>query len=91
MSPRSISRTAPCTPAQARTRLDQAKAFIDVADIVLQEPETVDLPDRTLPAKLRRILAAKDNAHYSPSLLTKTDAQALVNNARKLVDAASTL
>jgi len=53
--------------------------------------ETVDLPDQALPAKLRRILAAKDNAHYSPELMTKSEARALVNNARKLVDAASTL
>ena len=136
VSPRSVTRTTPCTPAQARIRLDQARAFIDVADIVLLEPatqcethvagalavlaaiaatdsicgtklkryvrgqdhaqavallETVDLPDTTLTTRLRRVLAAKDNAHYSPALMTKTDARALVKNARRLVDAASAL
>ena len=29
-------------------------------------PDIVDLPDSTLPAKLRRVLASKDNVHYSP-------------------------
>jgi hypothetical protein len=28
--------------------------------------ETVDLPDHTLPTKLRRVLASKDNVHYPP-------------------------
>jgi len=27
--------------------------------------ETVDLPDHTLPTKLRRVLGSKDNVHYS--------------------------
>ena len=53
--------------------------------------ETVDLPDRTLPTKLRRVLASKDNVHYSPNLISKTDAQALVRQARALVDAAERL
>jgi len=53
--------------------------------------ETVDLPDPTLPAKLRRVLAAKDNAHYSPRLVSHTDAQALVRQARTLVEAAELL
>ena len=53
--------------------------------------DTVDLPDSTLPAKLRRVLAAKDNVHYSPRLISKTDARALVRQARVLVDAAERL
>jgi hypothetical protein len=136
MSPRPATRTAGCTPAQAKARLNQARAFIDVADIVLDEPatqaeahvagalgvlaaiaaadaicglrlgrysrgpdhvqavtllETVDLVDKTLPSKLRRVLTAKDNAHYSPTLMSKTDARAIVHNARALIDAAITL
>ncbi len=53
--------------------------------------ETVDLPDSTLPAKLRRVLQEKDNAHYSPMLMSKTAAQSLVRAARSLVDAAAAL
>lgn len=111
MSPRGSSRVISCTPAEARGRREQAKAIIDVAEMVLSEPadqtrsnmaaalavlaaiaatdaicglrlgrysrsqdhdtaaallDTVDLPDSTLPAKLRRVLASKDNVHYSP-------------------------
>jgi hypothetical protein len=133
MTPRGSSRITSCTPAEARARREQARAFIDVAEMVLSEPttqtdphvaaalavlaaiaatdaicglqlgrysrgqdhdkaamllETVDLPDHALPTKLRRVLASKDNVHYSPRLISKTDAQALVRQARALVDAA---
>ena len=136
MSPRGSSRVISCTPTEARARREQAKAFIDVAEMVLSEPadqthshvaaalavlaaiaatdaicglrlgrysrgqdhdnaaallDTVDLPDHTLPTKLRRVLASKDNVHYSPRLISKTDARALVRQARVLVDAAERL
>ena len=136
MSPRGASRATDCTPAEARSRRDQGRAFLDVADILLNEPatraethvaaalavlapiaaddaicglrlgrysrgqdhnqaaallETVDLTDRTLPAKLRRVLASKDTVHYSPRLISATDASALVRQARSLVDAAERL
>ena len=136
MSPRGSSRVTSCTPAEARGRREQAKAFIDVAEMVLSEPatqthshvaaalavlaaiaatdaicglqlgrysrgqdhdsaagllDTVDLPDSTLPAKLRRVVASKDNVQYSPRLISKTDARALVRQARALVDAAERL
>lgn len=136
MSPRARSRFADCTPAQARSRRHQARAFLDVADLVLSEPatqaethvaaalavlaaiaatdaicglslgrysrgqdldsaadllDTVHLADTTLPAKLRKVLAAKDLAHYSPHLLAKREAQAMVRNAAALVEAAERL
>jgi hypothetical protein len=53
--------------------------------------DTVDLPDHTLPTKLRRVLPSKDNLHYSPRLISKTNARALVRQARALVDAAERL
>jgi len=104
MTPRGSSRVTSCTPAEARARREQAKAFIDVAEMVLSEPatqtdphvaaalavlaaiaatdaicglqlgrdsrgqdhdkaamllETVDLPDHTVPTKLRRVLASR--------------------------------
>lgn len=136
MSPRASSRTTACTPEQARNRRQQARAFIDVAETILEEPatqadahvaaaiavlaaiaaadaicglrlgrynrsqdhnqaaallETVDLPDTTLATKLRRVLASKDNAHYSPRLISKTDAQGIVRQASALVEAAERL
>ncbi len=40
MSPRARGRVTDCTPAQARSRRQQARAFVDVADLVLTEPAT---------------------------------------------------
>ncbi len=37
MSPRHSRRTVVCTPAQARARRDQARAFLKVAELVLTE------------------------------------------------------
>ncbi|MGF1651719.1 MAG: hypothetical protein ACFCUP_00160 [Actinomycetales bacterium] len=135
---RAGTRLAPATPEAARSRRSQARTFLDVAELVLDEPATrsqthvaaalavlaaiadadaicglrlghhsrgqdhrqavdllatVDLPDRSLPAKLGRILAAKDNdnAHYSPRLVSASDARTLVIGARTLVEASEWL
>jgi hypothetical protein len=40
VNPRSSRRVATCTPEQARTRRTQARAFLDVAEMVLAEPAT---------------------------------------------------
>ena len=40
MSPRGSSRVTSCAPAEARGRREQAKAFIDVAEMVLSETAT---------------------------------------------------
>ena len=40
MNPRAKGRVAACTPEQARSRRTQARAFLDVADMVLAEPAT---------------------------------------------------
>ena len=136
MSPRPKGRITDCTPEQARARRTQARAFLDVAEMVLEEPATqsethvaaalavlaaiaatdaicglrvgqysrgqdhdraadlldsVDVGDRSLPVKLRRVLASKDAVHYSPRLISKGDAQGLVRNAAALVEAAERL
>lgn len=136
MNPRARGRVTTCTPAEARGRREQARAFLGVADLVLVEPaaraethvaaalavlaaiaatdaicglqlghysrgqdhdqaidllQTVDLDDTTLPATLRRILSSKDFVHYSPRLVSAADAQALVRQARALVEAAERL
>ncbi len=39
MTPRSAGRVTTCTPAEARTRRAQARAFIEVAELVLTEDE----------------------------------------------------
>ena len=38
MNPRARGRVTDCTPAEARSRREQARAFLDVADLVLVEP-----------------------------------------------------
>jgi hypothetical protein len=136
VTPRGASRVTACTPAEARTRRQQARAFLDVAELVLGEPSTqmethvsaalsvlaaiaasdaicglrlgrysrgqdhdqavallaaVDLADGKLPGHLRRLLTYKDTAHYSPRLVSRSDAQALVRQARILVEAAESL
>jgi hypothetical protein len=133
---RGKSSVTDCTPAEARGRRGQARAFLDVAELVLSEPstqmethvsaalsvlaaiaaadaicgltlgqysrgqdhdqaaallETVDLADPTLPKKFRRLLTYKDTAHYSPRLVSKSDAQTIVRQARALVEAAEFL
>jgi hypothetical protein len=133
---RGPARVTRVTPEQARTRRAQSRAFLDVAELVLDEPATrsethvaaalavlaaiaaadaicglrlghhsrgqdhrqaidllatVDLPDPSLPAKLGRVLAAKDNAHYSPRLVSASDARGLVAGARALVEASERL
>lgn len=136
MTSRPKGRVADCTPEQARSRRRQARAFLDVAELVLEEPATqsethvaaalavlaaiaasdaicglrlgcysrgqdhdqaaelldsVDVGDGSLSAKLRRVLAAKDSVHYSPRLVSKSDAQGLVRNAAVVVEAAERL
>jgi hypothetical protein len=53
--------------------------------------EAVDLEDTSLPGKLRRVLASKDAVHYSPHLVSDTDARKLVRQARALLAAADRL
>jgi hypothetical protein len=48
--------------------------------------DTVDLADHTVPTKLRRVLASKDDVRYPSRLISKTDARALVRQAHVLVD-----
>lgn len=40
MSPRAKGRVTDCTSEQARARRAQARAFLDVAELVLEEPST---------------------------------------------------
>lgn len=65
-------------------RYSRSQDHDEAADLL----KTVDLPDHTLPAKLRRVLASKDKVPYCPRLVSKTEARALVPQARVLVDAA---
>lgn len=134
MTPRPSGRVEPCTTAECRARLDQAKAFLEVAELVLTEDRReahvaaalavlagiaaadaicglalrkwsrgpdhglavellgdVSLIDSTLPAKLRRLLKDKDNAHYSPALITVDKARTMVRQAKALVAEAERL
>ncbi|HIZ36347.1 MAG TPA: hypothetical protein H9815_11260 [Candidatus Ruania gallistercoris] len=128
MSSRRSGRVIACTTAECRSRRDQARAFLEVAELVLSEDRReahvaaalavlagiaatdaicgfslgkwsrgqdhnqaahllgeVALRDTTLPAKLRRLLADKDAAHYSPNLITIDAAKAMVRQAAALL------
>lgn len=134
MTPRHSGRVVTCTPAESRARRDQARAFLDVAELVLTEDRReahvaaalavlagvaaadaicglslgkwsrgqdhaqaaallgdVALHDSTLPTKLRRLLADKDAAHYSSSLITVEKAKAMVRQAKALLTEAERL
>ena len=51
------------------------------ADLLSEVP----LRDNTLPTKLRRLLADKDAAHYSPNLITVDEAKSMVRQAAALL------
>ncbi len=128
MTPRPVGRTAACTSEEARERRSQARAFLDVARLVLNEGpreahvaaalavlagiaaadaicglrlgrwsrgqdhaqaqqllRQVSLADAQLPVKLGRLLADKDAAHYSATLMTVERARRLVRRAEALV------
>jgi hypothetical protein len=133
MSPRPSGRVVTCTAAECRTRREQARAFLEVAELVLTEDRReahvaaalavlagiaaadaicglslgkwsrgqdhhqavnllgdVALRDSTLPTKLRRLLADKDAAHYSPNLITVAEAKTMVRQAAALLAEADT-
>lgn len=128
MSPRRSGRVVTCTPAECRTRRDQARRFLEVAELVLTEDrreahvaaalavlagiaaadaicglslgkwsrgpdhrqaaellDEVAVRDSSLPTKFRRLLADKDAAHYSPSLITIDKATTMVRRAAALL------
>ncbi len=50
--------------------------------------EVAALHDPTLPSKLKRLLEDKNAAHYSPSLVTREKARAMIRQARALLEEA---
>lgn len=56
------TRTQECTPAQARVRLQQAQALLDVAELVQQDPSDVALPSVTASLAVLAGIAASDAA-----------------------------
>lgn len=133
MTPRRSGRIATCTPAECRARREQARAFLEVAELVLTEDrreahvaaalavlsgiaaadaicglslgkwsrgqdhhqavdllEDVALRDTTIPTKLRRLVADKDAAHYSSTLITVDRAKTMVRQAIALLAEADT-
>jgi hypothetical protein len=133
MTSRRSGRVVTCTPTECRGRRDQARAFLEVAELVLSEDrreahvaaalavlggiaaadavcglslgkwsrgqdhnqavdllDEVALRDTTLPTKLRRLLADKDAAHYSSTLITVEKAKTMVRLAAALLAEADT-
>ena len=134
MTTRHSGRVVTCAPAECRARRDQARAFLEVADLVLTEDRReahvaaalavlagiaaadaicglrlgkwsrghdhaqavtllgeVALRDTNLPMKLRRLLADKDAAHYSSTLITPDKAKTMVRHAAALLAEADAL
>ncbi|NIZ90047.1 hypothetical protein [Kineococcus rubinsiae] len=99
MSP--SGRTSDCSPSEGRVRLEQARAFLEVAELVLDEaddglatPQAVELlatvlPDGPSMAKdLRRLLEIKDQAHYAATMISGPRAEQAAQWARRLYDLA---
>lgn len=61
MSPRPGPRTQPCTPQQARVRLHQAEAALEVAELVLDE-EDLAMPGMAASLAVISGIAASDAA-----------------------------
>lgn len=66
--------SASASGAAARTTIRQRDLLGEVA-----------LRDTKLPTKLRRLLADKDAAHYSPNLITVDKAKSMVRQAAALL------
>lgn len=62
MSARQVGRTQTCGRIQARTRLSQARAFLEVAELVGTEPDEVATPDVTSALAVLAGIAACDAA-----------------------------
>ena len=62
MSPRATGRTEPCDPQHARTRLDQARAFLDVADLLGPEQDDLATPGVAAALSVLAGIAASDAA-----------------------------
>ncbi len=135
MSPRTSGRKQACGPVEARVRLDQARAFLDVAELIGSEPDELASPGvsaalavlagiaasdaaccaalgsrargqdhrqaldmlrnvtggERMVQDLRRLLDVKDGAQYGTVYVSSQKAAAAVEQARRLVDAASAL
>ena len=62
MSPRAGGRTQRCGTEQARSRLDQARAFLDVADLVGAEQDNLATPGVAAALAVLAGIAASDAA-----------------------------
>ena len=60
MNTRSTSRTAACSPAQATTRLDHARAFLDVAELVGEQDDELATPNVAASLAVLAGIAASD-------------------------------
>ena len=67
-------------------RWSRSQNHQDAADLLAE----VEL-DPALVTRFRRLLAAKDSVHYSPRLVSRSNATTLVRQARTLVEFAETL
>jgi hypothetical protein len=62
MTSRSIGRTQRCSPTQARTRLDHAHKFLEVAELVAQDGDDADYSSAAAALAVLAGIAASDAA-----------------------------
>jgi hypothetical protein len=60
-------------------------AALLASDLIARPTDDVALRDATLPTRLRRLLADKDAAHYSPNLIVVDKATGMVRQATALL------
>lgn len=101
MASRSATRTQPCSIAQARTRLEHARKFLEVAELVAGEAGDLEYvsaaaalavlggitaSDAACCAALSRLLSLKDEAHYGLFDVSGQDLQAALRQTKALLE-----
>lgn len=89
MSPRQTGRSQACDRRQVRTRLNQARAFLEVAELVGTEQNEVASNGQAMARDLARLLSITDDAHYGLLHVGRSRAAAALRQARRLVDTAA--
>lgn len=91
-------RTQSGGPEQARIRLRTARAYLEVADLVIEERGRSEMPGvaaglavqagKRLAATFSRLIDLKDEAHYGLSVMAPERAKDALRWARQIVDRA---
>ncbi|MEA2275524.1 MAG: hypothetical protein QOC78_484 [Solirubrobacteraceae bacterium] len=84
MSPAPTIRTQACSADQGRKRLQDARKFLEVADLVDDEPAVISAGD--VANAFQRLLRIKDDAQYGLRTISAPKRRAALRHAGKMVD-----